>query len=78
VRLPGCEYGPPIRGKGNGLWLPLGGVHLYDPVIFLEYAVDTAEACHAAGLKTVAVTAGYIAPDARREFLAIWMRRTST
>jgi pyruvate-formate lyase-activating enzyme len=25
---------------------------------------------HAAGLKTVAVTAGYIAPDARREFFA--------
>jgi len=39
-----------------------------DPVIFLEYAVDTALACHAVGLKTVAVTAGYIAPEARREF----------
>ncbi|MCR6630867.1 MAG: AmmeMemoRadiSam system radical SAM enzyme [Magnetospirillum sp.] len=41
-----------------------------DPVIFLEYAVDTAKACHAHGLKTVAVTAGYIAPEARREFFA--------
>ncbi|HXH72817.1 MAG TPA: AmmeMemoRadiSam system radical SAM enzyme [Mariprofundaceae bacterium] len=39
-----------------------------DPVIFLEYAVDTAKACHALGLKTVAVTAGYIHPEARREF----------
>jgi pyruvate formate lyase activating enzyme len=39
-----------------------------DPVIFLEYAVDTAIACHAAGLKTVAVTAGYITPQARGEF----------
>src|SRR5919206_875166 len=39
-----------------------------DPVIFLEYAVDTARACREAGLKTVAVTAGYITPDARREF----------
>ena len=39
-----------------------------DPVIFLEYAVDTALACHAAGLKTVAVTAGYITPQARGEF----------
>ena len=39
-----------------------------DPVIFLEYAVDTAEACQAAGLKTVAVTAGYIYPEARKEF----------
>ncbi|HET8996501.1 MAG TPA: AmmeMemoRadiSam system radical SAM enzyme, partial [Acetobacteraceae bacterium] len=39
-----------------------------DPVIFLEYAVDTAIACHQAGLKTVAVTAGYITPQARGDF----------
>jgi pyruvate formate lyase activating enzyme len=41
-----------------------------DPVIFLEYAVDVARVCRAAGLKTVAVTAGYVAPEARREFFA--------
>ncbi len=41
-----------------------------DPVIFLEYAVDTARACRALGLKTVAVTAGYIAPEARKDFYA--------
>jgi pyruvate formate lyase activating enzyme len=39
-----------------------------DPVIFLEYAVDVAQACRARGLKTVAVSAGYIAPEARSEF----------
>src|SRR3984957_14856972 len=39
-----------------------------DPVIFLEYAIDTARACHEAGLKTVAVTAGYITAEARGEF----------
>ncbi|MDJ0947630.1 MAG: AmmeMemoRadiSam system radical SAM enzyme [Alphaproteobacteria bacterium] len=39
-----------------------------DPVIFLEYAVDVAEACHARGIKTVAVTAGYITPEPRVEF----------
>ncbi len=39
-----------------------------DPVIFLEYAVDVAEACHARGLKTVAVTAGYICDEPRAEF----------
>jgi pyruvate formate lyase activating enzyme len=39
-----------------------------DPVIFLEYAVDTAAACHERGLKTVAVTAGYITPEPRAEF----------
>jgi pyruvate formate lyase activating enzyme len=39
-----------------------------DPIIFLEYAVDVAQACHAAGLKTVAVTAGYICDQPRQEF----------
>ena len=41
-----------------------------DPVIFLEYAQDTADACHALGVRTVAVTAGYITPRARRDFFA--------
>ncbi|MFQ5955809.1 MAG: AmmeMemoRadiSam system radical SAM enzyme [Kiloniellales bacterium] len=39
-----------------------------DPVIFLEYAVDVAKACHARGIKAVAVTAGYICPEPRVEF----------
>ncbi len=42
-----------------------------DPVIFLEYAVDTGKACHEAGLKNVAVTAGYISPGAREEFFSV-------
>ena len=37
-----------------------------DPTIFLEYAIDTAEACHAQGIKAVAVTAGYICDEPRR------------
>src|SRR3990172_1601005 len=41
-----------------------------DPVIFLEYAVDVAAACRAVGVKTVAVTAGYIGGAARPEFFA--------
>ncbi|MFO0756448.1 MAG: AmmeMemoRadiSam system radical SAM enzyme [Byssovorax sp.] len=41
-----------------------------DPVIFLEYAMDTAEACRALGIKTVAVTAGYMHDQARRDFYA--------
>ena len=39
-----------------------------DPVIFLEYAIDVAKACHAEGIKTVAVTAGYICEEPREEF----------
>jgi len=41
-----------------------------DPVIFAEYAMDIADACHAAGVQTVAVTAGYIHAAPRREFYA--------
>ena len=41
-----------------------------DPVIFAEYAMDTADACHARGIQTVAVTAGYIHAEPRREFYA--------
>jgi len=43
-----------------------------DPVIFLEYAVDTARACRERGVKSVAVTAGYVEAAARRDFFA-WM-----
>ncbi|GAA5182955.1 AmmeMemoRadiSam system radical SAM enzyme [Niveibacterium umoris] len=42
-----------------------------DPVIFAEYAIDTAVACHERGVHTVAVTAGYVSPPARREFYAV-------
>jgi pyruvate formate lyase activating enzyme len=41
-----------------------------DPVIFAEYAMDVADACHERGVNAVAVTAGYIHPTARREFYA--------
>ncbi len=39
-----------------------------DPVIFAEYAMDTADACRALGLATVAVTAGYMHAAPRRAF----------
>jgi pyruvate formate lyase activating enzyme len=41
-----------------------------DPTIFLEYAVDAAAACRERGIRTVAVTAGYINPEPRQEFYA--------
>jgi pyruvate formate lyase activating enzyme len=39
-----------------------------DPVIFLEYAIDIADACRERGVNAVAVTAGYIEPGPRAEF----------
>jgi pyruvate formate lyase activating enzyme len=41
-----------------------------DPVIFMEYAIDVARACHARGIQAVAVTAGYVSPEARAELYA--------
>ncbi len=39
-----------------------------DPVIFHEYAVDIAQACQEKNVKSVAVTAGYVCPEPRKEF----------
>lgn len=39
-----------------------------DPTIFLEYAIDVAKACREEGIRSVAVTAGYICDEPRREF----------
>jgi len=41
-----------------------------DPIIFHEYAIDVAEACHALDIRTVAVTSGYVNPAPRAEFYA--------
>jgi len=43
-----------------------------DPVIFHEYAIDTAQACRELGLKSVAVSAGYVCAEPRAEFYR-WM-----
>ena len=39
-----------------------------DPVIFHEYAIDVAKACREKGIKSVAVTAGYVTEEPRKEF----------
>ncbi len=41
-----------------------------DPVVFMEYAMDVADACGELDIATVAVTAGYICPEPRKEFFA--------
>jgi pyruvate formate lyase activating enzyme len=43
-----------------------------DPVVFHEYALDTAKACRELGLKSIAVSAGYVCPEPRAEFYQ-WM-----
>jgi pyruvate formate lyase activating enzyme len=39
-----------------------------DPVIFAEYAIDVAQACRELGVRSIAVTAGYITREARADF----------
>ncbi len=39
-----------------------------DPVIFHEYAIDVARACHEVDIQTVAVTAGEVCAEPREEF----------
>ena len=39
-----------------------------DPIVWAEYAIDTAKACRQLGINSVAVTAGYISPAARAPF----------
>jgi pyruvate formate lyase activating enzyme len=41
-----------------------------DPVIFMEYAIDVADACRERGIAAVAVTAGYMNPEPTRDFYA--------
>ncbi len=42
----------------------------HDPVVFTEFAIDVADACHELGVRTVAVTAGYVHDAPRRELFA--------
>lgn len=49
-----------------------------DPIVFAEYAIDTALACHERKIKTVAVTAGYIIRSQPKHSSPRWMPPTLT
>lgn len=42
-----------------------------DPIIFFEYAIETAKLCRQEGIKTIAVTSGYINPEPSKEFFSL-------
>jgi len=42
-----------------------------EPTVFHEYAVDTARACRRKGVKTVAVSSGYVCEEPRKEFYGL-------
>ena len=70
-RLMDAASPPGIAGAAVAYGAPSVAFTYNDPVIFADYAIDTALACHARGIKTVAVTAGYIHPQPAREFFAV-------
>ena len=39
-----------------------------DPIVFFEYAIETAKLCRKSGIKTIAVTSGYMNPEPAKEF----------
>jgi pyruvate formate lyase activating enzyme len=57
-----------IARAAKSLGCPSVAFTYNDPVIFHEYAIDVAQACHAVGVKAVAVTAGEMCPEPREEF----------
>src|SRR3972149_4796758 len=60
---PEPTAGAPRKLGGRSVAFPYN-----DPVIFHEYAIDVARACREQGIRTVAVTAGYVCPEPREEF----------
>lgn len=66
----GLEEAPPavVRRAAGSMRCASVAFTYNDPIVWAEYAIDTAHACREAGLATVAVTAGYIGRAARAEF----------
>jgi pyruvate formate lyase activating enzyme len=48
--------------------LPSVAATYNEPAVWAEYAMDIADACHAQGLRMVAVTSGYFSAESRVEF----------
>jgi pyruvate formate lyase activating enzyme len=67
-----CERAEPAAIAATALRLGCSAVaYTYnDPVVFLEYAVDVADACRALGIASIAVTAGYVCAAPRAELFA--------
>ena len=57
-----------IAKRAKEMGVPSVAFTYNDPVVFAEYAMDVAKACHDEGIYTVAVTAGYISDEARADF----------
>ncbi len=72
VRLPieNCQKATPeqIANTAKHYGIKCVAFTYNEPVIFYEYAIDTAKICKELGVKTIAVTSGFINPEPRKEF----------
>jgi len=59
----------PDLARGNDC--PIVAFTYNDPVVSIEWTIDSARACRAEGLETVAVTAGWVIGEARRELFRV-------
>ncbi|MCL2347642.1 MAG: AmmeMemoRadiSam system radical SAM enzyme [Planctomycetaceae bacterium] len=68
--VPLTEHAMPetIADAARQLECPSVSFTYNEPVVWAEYAVDTAKACRERGVKTVVVSAGYIMPEPRKWF----------
>jgi AmmeMemoRadiSam system radical SAM enzyme/AmmeMemoRadiSam system protein B/AmmeMemoRadiSam system protein A len=70
-RLSERAFPEDIAGAAQALGCRSVAFTYNDPVVWAEYAIETAKACRARGINTVAVTAGYITREARDEFYEV-------
>lgn len=65
---PGPETTPQqIADEAVRLGCPSVAFTYNEPTVFIEFAIDTAIACHKHGIRTVAVSNGWIEPEPRRD-----------
>ena len=66
---PGREVPPEeIAGAALSAGVPSVAATYNEPIVWAEYAMDVADACHAKGLRMAAVTAGYVEGAPRADF----------
>ena len=69
VAAAGAEISPEqVAQLAAERGLPAVAATYNEPAVWAEYAMDIAAACHARGLRMVAVTSGFFTPESRLDF----------
>ncbi len=69
ARRPGAPVLPEeVAAAAKRSGIPSVAATYNEPAVWAEYAMDIADACHAQGLRMVAVSSGYFSAESRLEF----------